>query len=289
MAQLYGVPARQLLVGRGSDEAIDLLVRAFCRAGQDNVVITPPTFGFYKVAAKIQGAGVLEVPLARDGFALDAGQVIAAGLRAKIVFLCSPNNPTGNLLDEVAMLRVCTELAGKALVVVDEAYVEFCGRASLTARLAEFPNLVILRTLSKAYALAGARLGTAIASEEIIGLLRRIIPPYAIPASTAEEVLALTEAPQRALSAARIRTLLEERSRMYERLTRCANVARVFPSDANFLLIECRDSRRFFAAGQSAGLIVRDFSAYPGLANCLRISIGTPEQNQRLLAAVERP
>jgi len=289
MAQLYGVPARQLLVGRGSDEAIDLLVRAFCRAGQDNVVITPPTFGFYKVAARIQGAGVLEVPLLRDGFALDAGQVIAAGLRAKIVFLCSPNNPTGNLLDEVAMLRVCTELAGKALVVVDEAYVEFCGRASLTARLAEFPNLVILRTLSKAYALAGARLGTVIASEEIIGLLRRIIPPYAIPASTVEEVLALTEAPQRALSAARIRTLLDERSHMHECLARCANVARVFPSDANFLLVECHDAGRFFAASKSAGLIVRDFSSYPGLANCLRISIGTPEQNQRLLAAVEQP
>ena len=289
MAQLYGVPARQLLVGRGSDEAIDLLVRAFCRAGQDNVVITPPTFGFYKVAARIQGAGVLEVPLLRDGFALDAGQVIAAGLRAKIVFLCSPNNPTGNLLDEVAMLRVCTELAGKALVVVDEAYVEFCGRASLTARLAEFPNLVILRTLSKAYALAGARLGTVIASEEIIGLLRRIIPPYAIPASTVEEVLALTEAPQRALSAARIRTLLDERSHMHECLARCANVARVFPSDANFLLVECHDAGRFFAASKSAGLIVRDFSSYAGLANCLRISIGTPEQNQRLLAAVEQP
>jgi histidinol-phosphate aminotransferase len=289
MAQLYGVPARQLLVGRGSDEAIDLLVRAFCRAGQDNVVITPPTFGFYKVAARIQGAGVLEVPLLRDRFALDAGQVIAAGLRAKIVFLCSPNNPTGNLLDEVAMLRVCTELAGKALIVVDEAYVEFCGRASLTARLAEFPNLVILRTLSKAYALAGARLGTVIASEDIIGLLRRIIPPYAIPASTVDEVLALTEAPQRALSAARIRTLLDERASMHERLERCANVAQVFPSDANFLLVECRDARRFFAAGKSAGLIVRDFSSYPGLANCLRITIGTPDQNQRLLAAVEQP
>ncbi|MBP9130125.1 MAG: histidinol-phosphate transaminase [Steroidobacteraceae bacterium] len=289
MAQLYGVPAHLLLVGRGSDEAIDLLVRAFCRAGQDSVVITPPTFGFYKVAARIQGAGVLEVPLLRDGFTLDAGQVIAAGLRAKIVFLCSPNNPTGNLLDEVAMLRVCTELAGKALVVVDEAYVEFCDRASLTARLAEFPNLVILRTLSKAYALAGARLGTVIASEDIIGLLRRIIPPYAIPASTVEEVLALTEAPQRALSAARIRTLLDERSRMHDRLERCANVARVFPSAANFLLVECRDARKFFAAGKSAGVIVRDFSSYPGLANCLRISIGTPEQNQRLLAAVEQP
>jgi len=287
MSQLYGAPAAQVLVGRGSDEAIDLLVRAFCRAGQDNVVITPPTFGFYKVAAKIQGAGVLEVPLLRTGFSLDTEQVIAAGREAKIVFLCSPNNPTGNLLDESAMLRVCGELAGKALVVVDEAYVEFCGRHSLVSQLREFPNLVVLRTLSKAYALAGARLGTVIASEDIIGLLRRIIPPYAIPASTVEEVLMLTEAPQRATAAARIRTLLDERARMVERLERCANVARVYPSDANFLLLECRDSRRFFEAGKAAGLIVRDFSSYPGLAQCLRVSIGTPAQNERLLAAVE--
>jgi histidinol-phosphate aminotransferase len=289
MSLLYGVPAGQLLVGRGSDEAIDLLVRAFCRAGQDSVVITPPTFGFYKVAAKIQGAGVLEVPLLRDGFALDVEQVIAAGASAKIVFLCSPNNPTGNLLAEESMLRVCRSLAGRALVVVDEAYVEFCGRDSLVQRLAELPNLVILRTLSKAYALAGARLGTLLASGEIVGLLRRIIPPYAIPASTVEEVLALTEAPQRAMSAARIHTLLEERERMRERLERLANVVRVFPSDANFLLLECRDAKRFYEAGKAAGLMVRDFSSYPGLAQCLRISIGTPDQNRRLLAAVEQP
>ena len=289
MAQLYGVPASNVLVGRGSDEAIDLLVRAFCRAGEDSVVITPPTFGFYKVAARIQGANVVEVPLLPDGFALDTPAVIAAGRDAKIVFLCSPNNPTGNLLEEAAMLRVCTELAGRALVVLDEAYIEFSGRPSFAARLAEFPNLVILRTLSKAYALAGARLGTLIASEDIVGLLRRIIPPYAIPASTVEDVLALTEAPQRALAAARIRTLLEERGSMSERLRRNANVARVYPSDANFLLVECRDAQRFFEAGKAAGLIVRDFSLAPGLTNCLRISIGTPEQNRRLLAAVEQP
>lgn len=288
MAELYDMPEANLLVGRGSDEAIDLLVRAFCRAGQDNVLITPPTFGFYKVAAKIQGAGVLEVPLLRDPFRLDTAKVIASGRLAKIVFLCSPNNPTGNLLDEAEMLHVCRELSTQALVVVDEAYVEFCGRPSLASRLAEFPNLVLLRTLSKAYALAGARLGTLIASTDIVGLLRRIIPPYAIPGSTIEEVLTLTEAPQRAMAAARIRTLLDERARMAERLARCPNVARVHPSDANFLLLECRDAQRFYAAGKAAGLIVRDFSSYPGLAQCLRVSIGTPQQNERLLAAVEQ-
>jgi histidinol-phosphate aminotransferase len=289
MARLYAVPAANVLVGRGSDEAIDLLVRAFCRAGQDHVVITPPTFGFYKVAARIQGAGVIEVPLLGDGFALDLPAVLEAGRRAKIVFLCSPNNPTGNLLDEGALLEVCRSLAGRALVCVDEAYIEFAGRASLASRLAEFPNLVVLRTLSKAYALAGARLGTLIASEDIVALLKRIIPPYAIPSSTVEEVLALTEAPQRAMAAARIRTLLDQRARAVPRLTAMRNVVRVFASDANFVLVQFRDARRALEAGKAVGLLVRDFSSAPGLEGCLRISIGTPEQNERLLAALEQP
>jgi histidinol-phosphate aminotransferase len=183
---------------------------------------------------------------------------------------------------------VCRELDAQALVVLDEAYIEFAGRPSLTARLAELPNLVILRTLSKAYALAGARLGTLVASAEIVSLLKRIIPPYAIPASTVEEVLALTEAPQRASSASRIRTLLDERAILAPRLAALPAVARVYPSDANFLLVEFRDARRALEAGKGVGLLVRDFSSAPGLANCLRISIGTPEQNARLLAALEQ-
>jgi len=288
MAKLYDVPVANVLVGRGSDEAIDLIVRAFCRAGQDSVVITPPTFGFYKVAARIQGAGVIEVPLQPESFALDLPAVLDAGRRAKIVFLCSPNNPTGNLLDASAMLGVCRELADQALVCVDEAYIEFAARASLTTRLAELPNLVVLRTLSKAYALAGARLGTLIASEEIVSLLKRIIPPYAIPSSTVEQVLALTEAPQRAMAAARIRTLLDERERARQRLTGMRCVFRMYPSDANFLLVQFRDARAALEAGKEVGLLVRDFSSAPGLSNCLRISTGTPEQNERLLAALER-
>ncbi len=288
MALLYGAPSPNLLVGRGSDEAIDLLLRAFCRAGVDRVVITPPTFGFYKVAARIQGADVIEAPLRREDFALDSAAVIEAGSRAKIVFLCSPNNPTGNLLDETAVLAVCRALAGKALVCVDEAYLEFTERASLITRLAEFPNLVVLRTLSKAYALAGARLGTLVGAQEVVALLKRIIPPYALPASTVEQVLALTEAPQRAMAADRIRTLQSEREAVRARLERMAIVRRVFPSDANFLLVEFGDARRALEAGKSAGLLVRDFSSAPGLADCLRISIGTPAQNERLLTALER-
>jgi len=288
MAKLYGVPSSRVLVGRGSDEAIDLVVRAFCRAGVDDVVIAPPTFGFYKVAARIQGAGVVEVPLRRDPYALDVPAIIEAGRRAKIVFLCSPNNPTGNAFPAADLLRIVRELSETSLVVVDEAYVEFSGAPSLAAHIDEHPNLVVLRTLSKAYALAGARLGTLIAAEEIVELLKRIIPPYAIPSSTVEEVLALTEAPQRAIAAARIRTLLDERAQMADRLARARAIARVYPADANFVLVECRDARAVLEAGKSVGLLVRDFSAYPGLAGCLRISVGTPEQNERLLAALER-
>jgi histidinol-phosphate aminotransferase len=288
MARMYDVPSSQVLVGRGSDEAIDLLVRAFCRAGMDRVVICPPTFGFYKVAARIQGAEVVEIPLVEHGFSLDADAVIAAGRSAKIVFLCSPNNPTGNLLDEGDLLRIIRSLATDALVCVDEAYVEFSGRASLTSRLSELPNLVVLRTLSKAYALAGARCGTMLAAEEIVNLLKRIIPPYAIPESTVEDVLRLTEAPQRVIAVDRIRTILAERERMRTRLEASTAVVRVFPSDANFLLVQCRDARRFLEADKAVGLLVRDFSTAPRLEGCLRISVGTPEQNDRLLAAVER-
>jgi len=288
MARLYAVAAENVLVGRGSDEAIDLLVRAFCRAGTDSVVITPPTFGFYKVAARIQGASVIEVPLRGDGFDLDLPAVVQAGRRAKIVFLCSPNNPTGNLLAADAIAEVCARLAEQALVCLDEAYIEFSGRESMAARLVEFPNLVVLRTLSKAYALAGARLGSLIAGAEIVGLLRRIIPPYAIPSPTVEQVLACTEAPQRAMADARIRTLIEEREAVRARLARLRSVVAVHPSDANFLLVRFRDARAALQAGWQAGLLVRDFSAAPGIAGCLRISIGTPEQNQRLLAALER-
>ncbi len=287
LAQLYGLPGLQLLVGRGSDEAIDLLVRAFCRAGQDQVVICPPTFGFYRVAARIQGAGVIEVPLHAEDFSLDPAAVIDAGRKAKIVFLCSPNNPTGNLFDEAAILEVCGALASSSLVVLDEAYIEFSGRTSLASRLAEFPNLVLLRTLSKAYALAGARCGALLASHEIVALLTRIIPPYALPASTVEAVIALTAGPHRAQAVARIHTLLEERERMRARLTAMPRVRRVLPSDANFLLVEFRDAQAALASARLVGLLVRDFSTHSQLRGCLRLTVGTPEQNARLLAALE--
>jgi len=287
LARLYELPANRILAGRGSDEAIDLLVRAFCRAGQDQVVVCPPTFGYYAIAARIQGAAVREAPLRAGDFGLDLAAVSEAGQDAKLVFLCSPNNPTGQLLDEAAILELCHVLGAKALIVVDEAYIEFSRRASLASRLAEFPNLVVLRTLSKAYALAGARCGSLLASEAIVGLLRRILPPYALPASSVEAVLRLTAEPQRRQAQARIDTLRGERERMRARLVALPGVRRVLPSDANFLLAEFVAPQAALAAGCAAGLLIQDLSANPRLPGCLRLTVGTPEQNERLLAALE--
>jgi histidinol-phosphate aminotransferase len=288
LAKLYGVEPQQVLAGRGSDEGIDLVVRAFCRAGQDSVLICPPTFGMYKVSARIQGAGIVEVPLVKErNFAFDADAVVA-GWRdnVKLVFICSPNNPTGGLVERSAIESVCQRLAGKALVVVDEAYVEFARNESLVTELGRHQNLVILRTLSKAYALAGARCGALIAHPDIVSLLARVITPYALPTQTIENVLTFTDDRHRADAAQRIETVLKERARLSEQLRRLPAIRRVWPSDANFLLVECVDADQVLRAATGVGLIIRDPRSQPALANCLRISVGSPEQNDRLLRGI---
>ena len=288
LARVYGVPSNQLTVGRGSDEGIDLLCRTFCRAGQDGVIICPPTFGFYKVAAKVQGARVIKVPLQKErNFALDLNAVLAAwDPSVKLVFLCSPGNPTGTSLELRDMQQLCAALDGKAMVVVDEAYMEFSPQESMLKSLDRYSNLVVLRTLSKAYALAGARVGSIIADAEIIELLNRVLPPYAIPTATVETVLAVTDAVRTAEFTQRVATLKAERARLLAELPKSPLIRRVWPSDANFLLVECADAEAVLAAAKSVNLVLRDQRSQPQLANCLRISVGTPEQNSRLLGAV---
>jgi histidinol-phosphate aminotransferase len=287
LADLYEVAPTSLLVGRGSDEAIDLLARAFCRAGSDAVLVCPPTFGMYSVSARIQGAQVLQAPLlAADGFRLDERAVLDRCTAAvKLVFLCSPNNPTGNLLDEGAILRLARRLAARALVIIDEAYIEFATRPSLTRLVAEQPNLAVLRTLSKAYGLAGARCGSLIADPEIIALLRKIIPPYAIPELTLEAVLRRLTPTARADVRAGLERLLAQRGRLAQALARLARINRVWPSDANFVLVEFEDPGEALARAREARLLVRDARGYPGLGRALRVTVGTPEQNSRLLEA----
>jgi histidinol-phosphate aminotransferase len=288
LADHYGVARGSLLAGRGSDEAIDLLIRAYCRAGIDAVLITPPTFGLYSVAARILGATVIEVPLRREQqFALDLNALRQALTPAvRLVFLCSPNNPTGNLLAQDALLGLARELEGRALVVVDEAYIEFSDRESLAAHIADFPGLVVLRTLSKAHGLAGARCGALIANAEIVQLLQKVIQPYAVTQLTIEAVYRSLRPVNLQLTHERLALLKSERQRVSQRLGSAPDVLRVWPSDANFLLVEFRDAQRALLRVHAAGLLVRDFSHSLALPGALRISIGTPEQNDQLLASL---
>jgi histidinol-phosphate aminotransferase len=285
LADLYGVDAAQLLPGRGSDESIDLVVRGFCRAGIDNVVICPPTFGMYAVAARIQGAQVREVPLLRADFSLDTAGVLAAcDANTRIVFLCSPNNPTGNALDPAAVERVIVALSGKALVVIDEAYIEFSGDLSLTRSLARYPNLVVLRTLSKAFGLAGARVGSLIAAPEIVSLLAKVIPPYSIPQLTIEAVMATLAPPQLAIQRERVAQVRAERDRVFAALTSAKSIRKLWPSVTNFLLADFVDAEVALAAARDAKLLIRDMRTVSPYS--LRISVGTPEQNDRLIRSL---
>jgi histidinol-phosphate aminotransferase len=288
LARLYGVAPDRVLVGRGSDEAIDLLLRVYCRAGVDNVIICPPTFGMYGVAARIQGAEVRTVPLKADaGFALDEAALLArVDENTKLVFACSPNNPTANVVPPEQLLRIARALAPRALLVVDEAYIDFASVESLCRRLDEVPGLAILKTLSKAHGLAGARVGALIAASEVIQLARKVIPPYAITELTVEAVSPLLEPAAVQRMRARVAQLLQERARLGAGLARSPLISKVWPSDANFLLVDSTQPDEVLARVRRAGLIIRDVRQ-PALPNSLRISVGTPEQNDRVLESLK--
>ena len=288
LAALYGVPAPSVLATRGADEAIDLLSRTYLRAGTDSILQCTPTFGMYQVAARIQGGGVIEVELDRQrGWALDADRLLEAWRPdVKLVYLCSPNNPTANLLDPGAVEKICAALEGRAIVVIDEAYVEWSGAASTARWLDRYTTLAVLRTLSKAHALAGARIGALLAHPQLIELCRRIIPPYALAQPAVEAALRALEPGEVAASRARLEGLLAERERLARGLAASPLVENVWPSAANFLFVECRDADRFMRDSVAGGSIVRDLRAHASLPRALRISLGTPGQNDALLQSV---
>ena len=290
LANLYGCAPQQLLAGRGSDEGIDLLLRAFCRPGGDAVVITTPTFGMYAVCARLHGTRIIDVGLldGAEGYACDFAAVgdVAETQGAKIVFLCSPGNPGGNLLplDEVAALA--ERLRERAIVVVDEAYIEFAEAPSAVSLLAGYPNVVVLRTLSKAHALAAARIGTVIANADLIAVLQRCQAPYPLPAPCVEAALSALALDARNQTAARVRKTISERARLQSALTRLPAVRRVIPSAANFVLVRFADTQAAFEALLAAGVVVRDARSMAGLDDALRITIGKPEENDRVLEVV---
>jgi histidinol-phosphate aminotransferase len=288
LAELYEVPEACLLAGRGSDEAIDLITRTYLRAGHDAMIITPPTFGMYALAGRVQGAEIIEVPLRRDAeYRLNAAALLAAvTAQTRLVFLCSPNNPTGTLIEPDLILDLVRELAGRALLIVDEAYIEFAGVSSLAQLAASTPGLIVLRTLSKAHGLAGARCGALIAVSEIVELIARVIMPYAIAQPSIEAVMSALEPAPLARSRAEVATLIAERRRLEQALAHSRDALRVWPSAANFLLVEFADPGFAVRRAHQAGFLLRDLSHVPGLHQAVRVSLGTPEQNDQLLASL---
>lgn len=283
VARLKDVSPAQVFLGNGSDEAIDLLLRLTCVPGQDSILILPPTYGMYEVAAGLNDVAIERVPLTAD-FQLSAeaiAQVVASP--AKLVFICSPNNPTGNLLHAQAVEQVLRGFRG--LVVVDEAYIDFAAAPSWTTRLAEFDNLVVLQTFSKAWGLAGLRLGMAFAAPALINYLNKIKPPYNVSEPTQQHALAALA------DAARFDgmrgELLAQRSWLEEQLPGLDIVEHVFPSAANFLLVRFGpDATAVYEYLLGRGIVVRNRASQPGCAGCLRLTVGTPAENEQLLGAL---
>ena len=292
MAGLYGVPAERLMVTRGSDEGIDLLVRAFCRAGIDGVLIAPPCFGMYAVSARVQNAPLVEVPLDDDGrhslsICTAVEDVIAHG-DVRVAFLCSPANPTGQALSIKEIRHLAKAATGKVVLVLDEAYAEFSSVGSAVGLLDEFPHLILLRTLSKAYAMAGALIGAALADPDVIGVLRSVSAPYSVaaPSSASLALEALSDRAQ-AEAKSRIATTVRERDALFKALRGVGGIARVYPSEGYSLLVDPMPDAALSRL-LAAGVVVRDMRAMPQLGDALRISIGTPDENAAMLAALTK-
>lgn len=270
------IPVENIFIGNGSDEVIDLVYRVFCQPGNDRAIICPPTYGMYEVSANINDVELIEVPLTEE-FELDIDAILAHP--AKIVFVCSPNNPTGNRLKNVERLL----RAFKGIVVVDEAYIDFCDHPGFARDVEEYPNLIVTRTFSKAWGLAAARVGIAYASKEIIRLMDKTKPPYNVSALNQEAALKALAAP--GLFDQRLGVLLQQRSMLQEELIKLPIVKKIYPSDANFLLVEVGGANDIYRYLVEQTVIVRN--RHSVVPNCIRITVGTPEENRALLQSLK--
>lgn len=281
ISEIKGVPVASIFLGNGSDEPIDLLLRAFCEPGKEKMLTTDPTYGMYQVAAEVNNVACVKVPL-RDDFSLDLPALLARIDDAtKLIYLCSPNNPTGNSLGHDAIREVLRRFRG--IVVVDEAYIDFSAGPSFLRELGEWPNLVVLQTLSKAWGCAAIRLGMAFASPEIIGVLNKIKYPYNVNLLTQEKALELLDEDRMRTQLAQI---LQERTRLRRDLSAIPLVRRIYPTDANFLLVDVGDADGVYHKLVEEGIIVRNRNRVTLCRGCLRITVGTPEEDDKLLAAL---
>lgn len=283
VAAFRGVKRKNVFVGVGSDEAIDLLFRIFCRPGTDRVIINPPTYGMYKVSANINDVGVDEV-LLTEGFQLQPEKILeAVKAETKLIFICSPNNPTANSMQADDITKVLEGFDG--LVVVDEAYIDFANHGSLADKLDDFPNLVILQTMSKSFGLAGIRLGVAMAHPEVIGYMMKVKAPYNVNKLTSQKALKAFEHLEDV--GKNIDAILEERERVISKLITFEQVEKVFPTDANFVLFKIQDAQTMYQELANKGVIVRYRGNEPHCDNCLRLTIGTAVENERFFEALE--
>lgn len=284
-ARYAGLQPEQVLVSRGADEGIELLIRAFCEPGKDAILYCPPTYGMYSVSAETFGVEARTVPALED-WQLNLEGIADALDGVKLLYVCSPNNPTGQIIDPQDMRALLEMTRGKALVIADEAYIEFCPQATLSGWLAEYPHLVILRTLSKAFALAGLRCGFTLASKEIIALLLKVIAPYPLSTPVAEiAAQALSPAGIEAMQG-RVAQILNERRYLVEQLRTIPCVETVFDSETNYILARITASSAVFKSLWDQGIILRDQNKQPSLSGCLRITIGTREESQRVIDAL---
>jgi histidinol-phosphate aminotransferase len=284
LSEIKGVPARNIFLGNGSDEAIDVLFRSFCNPGVDNVILVPPTYGMYEVSANINDVAIIRIPLTAEYQLNMEGIAEAINEHTKIIFICSPNNPTGNSINRDDVETLLANFGG--LVVVDEAYINFSRQKTFIQELTEYTNLVVLQTLSKAWGLAGLRIGMAFASEEIIEVMNKVKPPYNI--NEASQELALKALQNVDQVNGWIKEILTQRDKLVLQLKNFDFVLDIYPSDANFILVKTTDPRGIYNFLVERGIIVRDRSKIDLCEGCLRITVGTPAETDILLHTLQQ-
>lgn len=284
IAALKNVPVERIFIGNGSDEAIDLAYRIFCEPGKDKAIVCPPTYGMYSVSAQINNVEVVRVSLTADFFPDVKGIMSAANEGAKLLFLCSPNNPTGNCMPRKDTAYLLEHFPG--MVIIDEAYADFMDDDSWLTKLDQYPNLIVLQTLSKAWGMAALRLGTAFAAPEVINWFNKVKPPYNINGASQQIALEALEDSSRVIKWTK--EIIAQRTWLSQQLSSLPFVRQVYPSDANFLLVKVEDANSLYRYLSERGIIVRNRTKEPGCTNCLRITVGTPLQNQQLIKIIQQ-
>jgi histidinol-phosphate aminotransferase len=283
LSEIKGIPTRNILLGNGSDEILDLIYRAFCEPNQDNVIILPPTYGMYEVLANLNAIDIKKVNLTEDFQPKIETILNIADKNSKLLFLCSPNNPSGNSFSSKAIEELVSKFQG--IVVIDEAYIDFSNEKSWINRFQEFPNLVVTQTLSKAYGMAGIRLGICYASTEIISVLNTIKPPYNINALTQKKAIELLRIKDIATN--QINNILKQREVLITELKTVSYISKIYPSEANFVLVKVDDANKRYNQLIEKGIVIRNRTTQPGCENALRLTVGTSEENSILISTLK--